>query len=114
MSRPPGRDYSVDPFLTYAERVDQGLTPFPVSPSALSDERLSPGTTVVVAELAGGFRAWSVAGQRTYSENLDGVLVEVFVDGVGGRIFVGGEAAPVRTMLWFAAVAAYPGITLGR
>ncbi len=114
MSRPPGRDDSVDPFLTYSERVDQGVTPFPVSQAAMSDDRLSPGTTVVVAELAGGFRAWSVVGRRTIVENLDGVMVEVLVDGVGGQILVEGEVVPVRTMLWFAAVAAYPEISLGR
>jgi hypothetical protein len=113
MSRPPGRDYSVDPFVGYADRVDQGATPFPVDEAALSDPRLSPGTGVIVVELVGGFRAWPVELSRTISEQIDGANIEIVTDGVGGLVRVEGEDVPVRTMLWFAAVAAYPEITLG-
>ncbi len=113
MQRPPGRDYSRDPFATYASRVDLGQTPFPVDPAALADERLTPGTPVLVAEVAGEIRAWSAADDRSRVETVGDLTVEVTTDGIGGTVSVDGVPAAVRTMLWFAAVAAYPEVTLG-
>ncbi|MEO1065492.1 MAG: DUF3179 domain-containing (seleno)protein [Actinomycetota bacterium] len=49
-----GRDYSRDPFVGYADRVDEGRTPFPTSESAFEDGRLSPGTLVLAVRPGDG------------------------------------------------------------
>ena len=113
MVRPEGRDYSRDPFLGYSERVDDGFTPFPVRAESLADDRLSPGTPVVVAFIDDRWWAWAATPATSVELEVDGLDVEVVTDGVGGRVTIDGDPAPVRTMLWFAAVGAYPEIVLG-
>lgn len=44
------RDYTQDRFAGYADRVDQGVTPFPVADGVLADPRLSPATRVVLVD----------------------------------------------------------------
>ncbi|MEM9519510.1 MAG: DUF3179 domain-containing (seleno)protein [Actinomycetota bacterium] len=83
-----GRNYSRDRFAGYAERLDEGRTPFPVSPEVFDDDRLAPSTRVTIAQVDGDWTAW-VAGTEP---DLD---------------------VPTASMFWFAAVSAYPTLELG-
>ena len=103
LARPEGGDYTRDPFIGYAQRVDAGSTPFPVSDEALADDRLSAGTAVVVATIGDETKAWPVAPARSISSTLGPELVEVTTDGIGGTVQLpSGGAVPVRVSLWFA------------
>ncbi|MFQ5558453.1 MAG: DUF3179 domain-containing (seleno)protein, partial [Acidimicrobiales bacterium] len=113
LARLPGRDYSRDPFVSYAETVDSGRTPFPVDPDVLADDRLTPATSVIVAESGGEVRAWPVAPERTVVDEVAGIAVEVVTDGVGGRVTADGVPQGVRTSFWFAIVASFPEVTVG-
>lgn len=115
LARPGGRAYDRDPFEGYAERVDDGRTPFPVSAEALTDDRLTSGATVVVATVDGETRAWPVEPARTIDDRIGTTEVTVTVDGTGGTIVdSAGNTLAVRTSLWFAIVAAFPDVTVGR
>jgi len=115
LSRPGGRAYDQNPFEGYAERVDEGRTPFPVSAEALADDRLASGDTVVVATLEGETRAWPVEPPRSSDARIGTIEVTVTVDGTGGSVVDGaGNAVPTRTSLWFAIAAAFPDVTVGR
>jgi hypothetical protein len=114
LARPLGRTYDRDPFVGYADIVDQGSTPFPVAPEVLADKRLTPGTTVVVATINGETRAWPTSPARTVTDTVGGVEVLVSTDGVGGSVRdQAGEPIPTRTSFWFAIVASFPEATIG-
>ncbi len=114
MVRPFGRSFDRDPFVGYADRVDDGRTPFPVSPDALADGRLSSGTAVVVVTVDGETRAWAVSPPRTVADRIGDTDVTVTVDGTGGTVVdAGGSVLPARASLWFAAVASFPEVTVG-
>lgn len=114
LQRPPRRDYSRDPFAGYADIVDAGSTPFPVSDDALTDGRLTPGTTVAVVTLDGQARAWPVSPARTIDDALGETTVTVETDGTGALVTTAdGERVPVRVSMWFAVVASFPDVTVG-
>lgn len=116
LSQLPGRNYARDPFVGYADRVDAGQTPFPVSDEALADGRLSAGTSVVVATIDGETRAWPVSPERQVEDRVGDTDVTVTLDGeVGGTVVRTDDGTPVgtRTSLWFAVVASFPEVTVG-
>jgi len=114
LARPVGRDYSRTLFAGYADQVDLGRTPFPVSEDVLGDERLSPGTSVIVVERDGQNWAWPIEPASDRETVLGDLAVRVITDGTGGRVeTLEGEVLPSRTSLWFAVVAAFPGVKLG-
>ncbi len=115
MERPvnDGR-YDRDPFVGYAGRVDDGFTPFPVSSEALADQRLTPGSSVLVTTIEGETRVWPVAPPRVVEDSVAGVDVTVVLNGVGGSVAdAQGVPLPTRTSLWFAIVASFPDATVG-
>lgn len=114
MVRPPGRSSDRDPFVGYADRVDGGSTPFPVSGGVLDDDRLSPGAMVLVATVDGVTRAWPVEPARTVTDRIGDIDVTVTVDGTGGQVVSdGGDGLPTRTSMWFAVVASFPDVAVG-
>ena len=114
LARPAGRDYSRNLFADYADQVDLGRTPFPVSEDVLDDDRLSPGTSVIVVELDDQNWAWPVEPSTDHLATLGDLTVRVITDGTGGRVeTLEGESLPSRTSLWFAVVAALPDVVLG-
>jgi len=114
LARPIGRDYSRTLFAGYADQVDLGRTPFPVSEDVLGDERLSPGTSVIVVERNGQNWAWPIEPASDRETVLGDLAVRVITDGTGGRVeTLDGEVMPSRTSLWFAIVASFPDVKLG-
>ena len=110
------RDYSRDPFVGYAERLNNGgSTPFPVNEDALADQRLLPATRVIAVEAGGEAAAvpieslsseieFEIGGQTfavvpDFAEGADAFLV----DEDGNR-----SPAPSRSTFWFAYVASFP------
>lgn len=80
------RRYERDPFLGYAERVDQGETPFPVRDEVLADDRLSPATQVLGVDLDGEATAYPIEplGHAAVNDTVGDQRVAVFVDADGG------------------------------
>lgn len=114
LARPSRRSYDRDPFVGCGARVDQGRTPFPVSAEVFADQRLTPGTAVVVATVEGETRAWPVAPARTVTDVVGGLAVTETTDGVGGVVTNSvGARVPNRTSLWFAIVTSFPNATVG-
>jgi len=115
LSRLPGEEFLPDPFMGMARRIDSGLTPRDLAPGVLEDRRLSPGSTVVVTNFEGTPVAWPVAPARTFTSEIAGRTVTVDTDGTGATITNSdtGHPVPLRTSLWFAVVAAFPGTTIG-
>lgn len=106
--------YDRDPFIDYTDNVDQGLTPFPVSQEALADQRLTPGSSVLVTTVEGETRVWPVDPPRIVEDSVGGVDVTVELNGVGGTIVdADGASLPSRTSLWFAIIASFPDATVG-
>ncbi len=112
--RPVDRDYTRDRFVGYSDSVDAGRTPFPVSPGALSDVRLSPGARVIAVEIDGEVWAWPTAITATFEMVVGDHSLRVDTDGTGGAVTdtETGELLPSRTMLWFALVALSPNVEL--
>lgn len=84
------RDYTQDRFGGYADRVDQGLTPFPVADGVLDDPRLSPATRVVLVD--GGSEAVAVAvtlAPSVSSFDVDGEPIVVLSAGDTGAAYSG-------------------------
>lgn len=109
------RDYTRDPFSSYADRVNAGSTPFPVNPEALADDRLRPATRVIAIEVGDDAVAVPVIGLLTDLEvTVGGVDHVVRPDGGGGAqafaVTADGtlEPAPSRSTFWFAYVASFP------
>jgi len=115
LSRLPGEEFLPDPFMGMAERIDGGLTPRDLAPGVLEDRRLTPGSTVVVANFDRTPVAWPVAPPRTFTSEISGQMFTVDTDGTGATITdsATGETIPLRTSLWFAVVAAFPGTIIG-
>jgi len=115
LSQLPGEESLPDPFMGMAGRIDSGLTPRDLAPGVLKDHRLSPGSTVVVAAFDGISVAWPVKPARRFSSEISGQVFTVDTDGTGATITNSdtGAAIPLRTSLWFAVVAAFPGTTIG-
>jgi len=115
LSRLPGEEFLPDPFMGMAERIDTGLTPRDLAPGVLDDRRLSPGSTVVVADFGGSPVAWPVEPARTFHTEISGRGFTVNTDGTGATITDSetGEPKPLRTSLWFAVVASFPGTKIG-
>lgn len=112
--RPAGRDYSRTLFGDYADQVDLGRTPFPVTGEVLDDTRLSPGTSVIMVENGGQNWAWPVEPAGDREADIGGFTVRVITDGTGGRVeTLDGDVLASRTSLWFAVVAAFPDVVLG-
>ncbi len=115
-----GRDYSNDPFVTYGERVDAGRVPFPVSPDAFDDDRLSQSTRIIGFDAIIDGEAVPHAVAVLANEPID-VPVEadpsliVRLDGNGGGEVLSIEEGPdgtelevpypSRSSFWFAFVA---------
>lgn len=114
MARPRLGNYERDPFVGYQDRVDQGLTPFPVGSGALEDERLAPGARVVVATIEGVTRAWPTTPARSIEDTLAGTTVTVDADGIGATVTdSAGNLIATRSSFWFAIVASFPDVTVG-
>ena len=133
-----GRAYDPDAFDGYADRVDDGRTPFPTSEEAFADDRLPAGTLVlavrpgdgreVAAPTTIGPAVVPIGGDDHVLVGADGSAVAVRSPGGapsldGGRFVApdGGEAAatgaPLETLpsissLWFAVVASMPDVEL--
>ena len=114
------RDYTRDPFVGYAERLnDGGSTPFPVDEDAFNDGRLPPAAQVIAIEANGEAAAVPIeqlTGEFEFEVGGDQFLVvpdftggaEAFaIDGEGNR-----SPAPSRSTFWFAYVAAFPEATV--
>ena len=109
-----GRDYSTDIFAGYAEVLDAGRTPFPVSDGVFDDDRLAPSARVIVATINGESRAWATSPARTVEDEVGWVAVRLVMDGVGGAITdAEGTPLPSASAFWFSVVSAYPDIDLG-
>ena len=85
------RDYSRNPFVGYADRVNDGQTPFPVSAEAMQDDRLLPATLVIGVEVqaeAAAVPLEASAGLAIH-ETVGGSNVVVLVDeaGQGGGVY---------------------------
>jgi len=105
-----GHLYDNDPFASYAEFLDTGRFPFPVSERAADDTRLAASTLVVVVTVDGDTFAVATTGEAT-TVDVEGVTVRI--DGAGGGDALLGDAPyPSRSTFWFAAVAAFPDITV--
>ncbi len=115
MTRPDGRDYGPDSFgESYANALDAGRTPFPVSPEAFEDDRYAPSERVLVATVGDETRAWATAPARRVEELVGGVWLIVTLDGTGGSIITpDNEVIPTRNAYWFAVVASNPEVTIG-
>ena len=85
LSDDQGRDrqYDYDPFENYGTRLDAGGTPFPTSPDAFADERLSPSTRVIGFQADGAPAAVAVLANQPTVVAV-GVDQVVFLDGRGG------------------------------
>ena len=108
-------NYDRDPFAGYADRVNSGQTPFPVTGGVLSDDRLVPATQIIAIEVGDDAVAVPVEELRGELEVEVGGLPHVVVpDGGGGaRAFAiaedgSREPAPSRSTFWFAYVASFP------
>lgn len=108
-------DYTRDPFVGYAERVNDGFTPFPVDPVALADSRLPAATQVVAIEAGGEAVAVPVeALTGDFELEVGGDSFVVAPDGAGGAsVFAldpdgARTPAPSRSTFWFAYVASFP------
>lgn len=115
LARPRGGgDYGASRFAGYDERVDAGDTPFPVSGEVLADDRLSPAARVIVVHGEGSATAFPVEPARTVEAEVDGRLIRVVTDGIGGVVTdaVTGQQVPTRTSMWFAVVAAFPEVVV--
>ncbi len=115
LSRLPGEERLPNPFLGLAQRIDNGLRPLQVDSDVLNDRRLSPGSTVVVAEFDGSVVAWPISPARTSVSKVGDRSLVIRSDGTGASITDerSGERIPTRTSLWFAIVASFPGVTIG-
>lgn len=109
------RDYTRDPFVGYTERVNNGITPFPVNEDAITDLRLLPGTQVIGIESGGEAAAIPIEVVRSEFEfEVGGNPFVIVPDGGGGAsafaVAEDGtrEPAPSRSTFWFAYVAAFP------
>ena len=133
-----GRDYSRDPFVGYAERVDEGRTPFPTSDAAFADERLSAGTLVIAVRPGDGREVAvpttvgpavvAIGGDDHVAVFADGSAVAVRAPGGAPRVDGGSivtadgaelsatgsplEVLPSISSLWFAVVASMPDVEL--
>jgi hypothetical protein len=114
LARPGGRPYGPSRLEGYDDRVDAGETPFPVSETALGDERLPASARVLVVDGPSGPRAWPVAPAGRVRDRVGRRPVEVVTDGRGGQVLdaATSEALPTRTAMWFAIVAAFPDVDL--
>lgn len=112
LQRLEGRSYDRDSFATYAQVLDSGRTPFPLREDALEDGRLASSTPVVFATIGGETVAWNPEPARSFSDVVGGVDVEVVTDGLGASVTIDGQAVPTRASFWFAALTAFPEITL--
>jgi hypothetical protein len=84
------RDYSQDRFAGYADRVDQGLIPFPVAEGVLEDTRLTPATRVVLVDGATDAVAVPVTEERSVTTfDVDGQPVVVLSNTGAGAAFSG-------------------------
>ncbi len=83
LSRDTGfnRPYDRDPFANYADFVNNGRFPFPVS-DASRDPRLLPATVVLAVKVGDAARAYPIEalGRRAIQEVLDGQEIVVFID----------------------------------
>ena len=109
------RDYTRDPFVGYAERLnDGGTTPFPVDPDALADQRLLPAERVVGVEFGGEAAAVAIemlSGEIEFEVGGQGFAVVPDFAGGAEVFFVnddGRSPAPSRSTFWFAYVASFP------
>ena len=82
--------YTRDPFVGYAENIDNGFFIFPVGEAA-QDPRLTPATLVIGVELGGIARAYPIEflGLAATSDNVGGVATVLFTtgDGTTGAVF---------------------------
>ena len=113
------RDYTRNPFTTYADRVNAGQTPFPVDQAALDDRRLDPAEQVVTIERGGEALAIPVAAVVDEIEVVvGGERYTVVADRAGGvSVFTlddAGDRRPAasRSTFWFAYIAAFPEATV--
>lgn len=113
MERPAGRSYDRDPFVGIGASLDAGRTPFPVDPSVFADDRLPPSTRVVIVEIDGETRAFPTAPARTIDDTVAGHAVSITADGVGATVVGPDGSLPVRFSYWYAALAAFPEISVG-
>ncbi len=113
LARPGGRGYGPNPVSAYADVLDGGRTPFPVSDGVLEDARLPASTPVIVVELDGRRLAWATAPARTETIETGGIVYEVVLDGRGGRVVdPEGRAVPSRAAYWFSVVSVDPDVEL--
>ncbi len=114
MVRPAGRDFSGDPFSSYADTLDSGRTPFPVGDGVMEDDRLASSARVVVVTQDGETRAWAASPARSFEDQVGGLPVTVTLDGVGGTVVDSqGLPVPSRAAFWFSIVSVYPDIEIG-
>ncbi|MGI9597994.1 MAG: DUF3179 domain-containing (seleno)protein [Acidimicrobiales bacterium] len=113
MDRPGGGGYERDSFARIGSSLDQGRTPFPVDPAVFEDDRLSPSTRVIIVEVDGERRAYPTGPARAIDDTIGGTEVTVTADGVGATAVGPDGALPARFSYWYAALAAYPDISVG-
>lgn len=84
-----GIDYTRRLFAGYAERLDTGETPFPVSEGVLDGGLLAPSAKVVGVDIAGDARAFPVVDEGAIAahDDVGGEQVVVFLAAGGGRAF---------------------------
>ena len=108
-------NYDRELFVGYADRVNSGDTPFPVTNGVLADNRLVPAAQVIAIEV--GEDAVAVPVEELTDElevEVGGVAHVIVPDGAGGaRAFMitedgSREPAPSRSTFWFAYVASFP------
>ena len=109
------RDYTRDPFAGYSDRVNQGITPFPVEDGVFDDVRLAPAAQVIAIEV--GSEAVAIPIDQLTEDfelSIGGVDHVIVPDGGGGaRAFTisdDGQQVPTasRSTFWFAYFASFP------
>lgn len=114
MDRPGGGGYERDSFSGIGASLDEGRVPFPVDRSVFEDERLAPSARVVIIEIDGQQRAYPTGPARSVDEVIGGIPVTITADGVGAVVVGPDGPLPVRFSYWYAALAAYPEISVGQ
>jgi len=106
-----GGRYDNDPFASYAELVDEGRFPFPVSEQFANDDRLDSSALVIVVTVDDTTYAVPTRGRARV---VDVAGVTIRIDGADGAAAVAsdGSAYPSRSAFWFSAVSAFPDIEL--
>ncbi len=80
LSRDTGfrRDYDTDPFAGYADHLDSGRFPFPVSDAA-HDRRLPPSTVVLAVDVGGSTAVYPLTTSGAVDDDIGDEAVVVFV-----------------------------------